>query len=266
MNDHDLVIGCCADLEGLTLLEATPGVEFIELPVARALMGEGGEFDGLSARIDNSRLTARVANVFLPPDLKVVGPEFQPDRLEEYAATALDRARRLGVSVLVFGSGASRMVPPGFPRDRALDQLETALRLVHTLASALGLTVALEPLHSAETNLLNSVAEAAAYIERRNLDGVLLVADLWHMECEGEGMRSLAGAAALIAHAHVAAAGRRPPGQAVDSIEAFLGSLREAGYRGACSIECRWTDFAAEVTPAVKRVRDAAAAAGWRVA
>jgi sugar phosphate isomerase/epimerase len=123
--------------------------------------------------------------------------------------------------------------------------------------------VALEPLHSEETNLLTSLAEAAGFLRDRHLDGVGLTADLWHMECEDEQVDALDGLGDLVAHAHVAAAERLAPGRTGDHIEEFLGRLRQCGYAGACSIECRWSDLAAEAPVAVARVREAAVAAGW---
>lgn len=166
----------------------------------------------------------------------------------------------------MFGSGASRAVPVGFSRERALDQFANTVRVVHEQASSRGVTLAVETLHSQETNLLNSVAEAAAFLEQRGLDGVQLVADLWHMEREDEKLEVLDDLGHLIGHAHVAAAERRAPGQADDRIEEFLRHLRLAGYSGPCSIECRWSDLPAELPAAVARVREAAAAAGWSTA
>jgi D-psicose/D-tagatose/L-ribulose 3-epimerase len=260
------MIGCCAGAGDMPALERTPGLDFIELPVAEALMGSPDEFEQLADLVERSNLAAPAANVFLPATLKVVGPDASTDQLSAYAAAALDRARRLGVAVLVFGSGASRTVPVGFPRQRALDQFEDAVRVVNEHASSRGVTLAVEPLHSEETNLLNSVGEAAGFLRDRRLEGVRLVADLWHMECEGEDLGVLDGLGDVIAHAHVAAAKRLAPGQAADRIEEFLCHLRQSGYGGACSIECKWSDLASELPGGVTRVREAAIAAGWQTA
>src|SRR5260370_35403527 len=154
-----LTVGCCAGSADLPALESTPGLDFIELTIAKSLMGSAGDCEQLARMIDRSSLAARAANVFLPATLKVVGPEVRPDELSAYAATALDRAHRLGVAVLVFGSGASRTVPEGFPRERAMDQLADAVRVVNEQASSPRVPLAAEPLHSTETNLLNSDVE-----------------------------------------------------------------------------------------------------------
>ena len=70
-------------------------------------------------------------------------------------------------------------------------------------------------------------------------------------------MDALAEGGGLLAHVHVAGPGRRPP-RADPELHAFFAALRDAGYSGDCSIECRWEDFAAEVGPAVAAVREAA--------
>ena len=258
-------IGCCAGPGDLGALETCQGLDYVELPVASSLMGDERDYETLASRLRMSRLGVPAVNVFLPATLKVVGPDAKPERLADYAARALGRARSLGVALLVFGSGAARMVPEGFSRAAALDQFEAAVRVAQAEASQQGVTIALEPLHSGETNLLNTVGEAAAYIDERRLDGVRLVADLWHMECERETFDILDDVAEQVTHAHVAAAERRPPGQAPDNIESFLWRLRQAGYGGACSIECNWTDLARELPGAVARVREAAVSAGWAV-
>lgn len=263
MNAGRLAIGCCAVPEDLPALEAVAGLDYIELPVAKSLMGTAGEFDRHLVRVGHSALTARAANVFLPATLKVVGPEARLDEFAEYAAAALERACRIGIALLVFGSGASRTVPGGYSRDRAVEEFARAVGLVSVQASACGITLAIEPLNTDETNLINSVAEAAAFVRERRLDGVRVVADLWHMEQVGEHLQVLDDVAEVIAHAHVAADERRAPGQAPDRIEDFLRRLRETGYAGACSIECRWQDLAGELPGAVSRVHQAAEAAGW---
>jgi len=264
MSSPRLPVGCCAggSPDEIAALRAA-NADYLELPVARALMASGSAFEKLAARLAASSVAVAAANVFLPPHLMVVGPEADPELLASYTSSAVDRAERLGIQVLVFGSSGSRTARAGFSRERALDQLEAFLRQVQSEAGPRGMTLAIEPLESAMTNLLNTVRETAAFVRERNLAGVGVLADLWHMEREGEDLEALADAADLLRHTHVAAADRLPPGQADDWIEDFLRRLLELGYRGACSIECGWRDFAAEVPAAVARLRAAAAAAGW---
>ncbi len=69
------------------------------------------------------------ANVLLPSQLKVTGPDVDPGRLRSYLETVARRAGTLKLETLVFGSGAARMVPPGFDRPTADRQVIDFARL-----------------------------------------------------------------------------------------------------------------------------------------
>ena len=250
-------LGCCISGED-QLAPIEGSADYCELPVARALMESDDAFERLAARLGASPVPALACNVFLPAKLKVVGPEVEASSLSEYVATALVRMERLGAGVLVVGSGAARAVPDGFDRDRALEQFAGFLRGVAVRAADHHVTVALEPLRPEETNLLNTVAESAAFLRERDLGPARLLADLYHMREQGEPMDSLGDAADLLAHVHVAGVGRGRPGPDAADLEPFLRALHDAGYAGDCSIECSWKDFAAEAPGALDHTRSVA--------
>lgn len=251
-------LGCCiADQAQLAVLE-DGSADYCELPVASMVMADGPAFEELVGRLHRSPLPVPACNVFLPGELKVVGPVIDEERLRDYVRTAAGRLTRLGVSVVVVGSGRSRAVPEGFSREQALNQFEAFLRTAAEEAAAHGMVIALEPLRRAETNLLNTVGEGAAFIRQRNLDRVRLLADLYHMREESESLDVLEGCADLLVHTHVAGAGRRPPGPGDADLGEFLGRLDAAGYQGRCSVECRWSDFAAEAPGALAHLRTVA--------
>ncbi|HEY4025893.1 MAG TPA: sugar phosphate isomerase/epimerase family protein [Candidatus Dormibacteraeota bacterium] len=256
-------LGCCiSGGDQLAVLERA-GAEYCELPVARALMDGDDAFEQLAARLAGSPVPARACNVFLPGGLKVVGPEVDADRILRYVDTALARMERIGAGVLVVGSGAARTVPERFDHDRALAQFETLLRQVSGRAADHGVTVALEPLRPAETNLLNTVAESAAFLRERDAGPTRLLADLYHMREQRESLDVLSETVDLLAHVHVAGVGRGRPGPDAGDLEPFLRELRGAGYGGDCSIECTWKDFPAEAPLGVEHMRVAARHAGW---
>jgi sugar phosphate isomerase/epimerase len=227
-------------------------------------MGADGGFEQLAAGLAGGALPALACNVFLPQNLKVVGPDVDTPELRRYTATALERMGRLGVRVLVVGSGGARAVPEGFDRERALEQFEVFLRGVADEAAGHGVTVALEPLRPQETNLLNTVAESAAFLRERDAGPARLLADLYHMREQGEAMDVLGQTVDLLAHVHVAGVGRGAPAPDAEDIEPFVRALRDAGYAGDCSIECSWKDFAAEAPGALDFMRSVVPAA-WEV-
>jgi sugar phosphate isomerase/epimerase len=247
-------LGCCISSEDqLAALEGS--ADYCELPVARALMESDESFERFAARLGSSRVPALACNVFLPAKLKVVGPEVDADALAGYVETALARMERVGAGVLVVGSGAARAVPDGFDRERALEQFAGFLREVAVRAAGHRVTVVLEPLRPQETNLLNTVAESAAFLRERETGPARLLADLYHMREQGEAMDVLGETVDLLAHVHVAGVGRGAPAPDADDIEPFVRALREAAYAGDCSIECSWKDFTAEAPGALDFMR-----------
>lgn len=258
-------LGCCISTEDQLAVLERAGADYCELPVARAIVPaeNGAAFERLAGRLADSAVPARACNVFLPGDLRVVGPDVDAERLDRYVAEALARMVRLGVGVLVIGSGGARNVPDGFERGRALDQFERLLRDVSVRAGERGVTVVLEPLRPQETNLLNTVAESADFLRARDVGPARLLADLYHMREQDEPLSSLAEAADLLAHVHVAGVGRAAPGPDAADLEPFLRELHDVGYPGDCSIECRWEDFASQAPAAMDHLRAAARRAGW---
>jgi len=158
--------------------------------------------------------------------------------------------------MLVVGSGAARTVPDGFDMARAREQFAGFLRRVAEEAAGHGVTVVLEPLRPAETNLLNTVAESGAFLREHDTGPARLLADLYHMREQGESMEALGDD--LLAHVHVAGVGRGAPASDAADIEPFLRALCQAGFAGDCSIECNWKDFAAEAPGALAYTRSVA--------
>ena len=255
-------LGCCVGVDQLPALEAA-GADYCELSVARTVMAGDDEFARLRDLLAGSRLQPRAYNVFLPGDLKVVGPAVDRERIGHYVRAACERVGRLGGRIIVFGSGGSRSVPDGFSREAALDQLEEFVRLAVGAAGERGVTIAIEPLRRAESNVFNTVGECAAFVRERRIEGARVLADLYHMMEEGEPFEAIDESADLLAHTHIADSGREPPGTGSYDLVGFFRHLRESGYGGDCSIECRWSDFAAQIGPALAAARAAARQAGW---
>ena len=74
-------------------------------------------FEEALAPVLAAGLPIEAANVFLPKDLRCIGPDAVPDRIAEYAETVCRRLARAGASILVFGSGGARQRPEGWPKE-----------------------------------------------------------------------------------------------------------------------------------------------------
>jgi D-psicose/D-tagatose/L-ribulose 3-epimerase len=239
------------------------GCDYYEPMVASAIMREGSSAFGSS--VDEwyaSGLEAKCANVLFPASLKIVGPDASPEQLKAYLTEAMRRAELLGTERVVFGSGASRSIPEGFPRQEAHNQLKEALRLACALAGP-GMLICLEHLRRAETNMVNRLAEAGAIVEELGLTNLALVVDGYHLAEENEDPSVLRQFEGTVAHVHVCGPGRRPPGQDdVGRMVALFEELAAAGYRGRCSLECNFSDLERDAPPALAAVREAARMAG----
>lgn len=244
--------GCCCSIEQAAIAHAA-GFDYMECTVV-SLLPEATEvmFAPVLEKYQAAPLPVRACNVFLPGDLKVVGPEVDWPRVESYVRTALRRVCLIGAEVVVFGSGKARLVPDDFARATAETQLVDFLHLVAEVATSHALTVVIEPLNRKESNILNSVAEGVALAERVNRPSIQVLADFYHMDEEQEPLQHLLTYKDWLAHIHVADTDRRAPGTGHYPYAAFVDLLQQAGYDGMVSIECRWEDFAAEAGPACR--------------
>jgi sugar phosphate isomerase/epimerase len=248
-------IGCCCSLDQAEAVHAA-GFDYLECTLV-SLQPEADEatFAPILARYQAAPLPVRTCNVFLPGDLKVVGPQVDQARLGRYVETALARAQQIGIRLAVFGSGTARMVPDGFARAQAEAQVVDFLQMVAEVAAATGITIAIEPLNRKESNILNSVGEAVTLAQRVDRPSIRVLADFYHMDEEGEPLSEISRYGAWLAHIHVADSGRLAPGTGTYPYDQFVAELRAAGYTGDVSVECRWGDFANEAGPSVRFLR-----------
>ena len=94
---------------------AEAGFDFIECPLNKLAAMTEEAYQELLKASGNAPIPLYAFNCLLPGDLKVTGPSADEAEQRRYLDLAFSRAHALGASVVVFGSGASRGVPEGFP-------------------------------------------------------------------------------------------------------------------------------------------------------
>jgi sugar phosphate isomerase/epimerase len=254
--------GVCAGVDRAPDLAAA-GYDYIELSVAGDLIPEADEaaWAERRRRIEAMPLVAEAFNSLIRVG-KIVGPEADPDRLRRYVESALQRAAQVGGRLVVFGSGGARNVPPDFDPAHARQQILDFLGYCADSAERTGVTVAIEPLHRGECNLINRVEEGAALAREIGRPGVRNLADTFHMEREEEPIDVIVDTADVLAHAHTADTNRLAPGTGHYDHVAFFHALRRADYDARVSIECSFPpDFAAQAARSLTHLRAAYAAA-----
>lgn len=202
--------------------------------------------------------------ILCPGSVPVSDPSVPVSATEDYlrgAFAALAPWARPGATV-VLGSGASRRIPEGVDRAEGEQRFAASVRTARDLAAEHGLEVLLEPLHRGETDLVNTLEEAVAFLDAHELADMRVVADLFHVMLEDESFETVHRLAGRVGHIHVADTDRRPPGQGDWPLGEFLTALRDGGCTGHVSIECfTWEDIAIEGRAALEAVRAADPAA-----
>jgi len=252
-----LAIGYCTD--DLEKAKAS-GFDYAELGVRNFTALPDEDFARLLDRRKAVGLETPVGFLFLPTDLKVVGPDVDESREMSYVAKAFHRAQRLGIGTIVFGSGPARRVPDGFPRERAFEQLVSFAKRISPDARAHGIVLAVEAQRKEETNLINTTAEALDWVQAVDDPNFQVMVDFYHLATEKEDPAVLLKAK-RIAHVHFAnPVGRvfpRDPGEY--GYSRFFEVLRQIGYQGRISLEARTDDLGADAPKAIAFLRAALA-------
>lgn len=259
--------GVCAGVEAGPAL-AGAGYDYIELSVAGDLIPDMGEADWAAKRSDIMALPLPVEafNSFVRAH-RIVGPDADSSALRRYVETALTRAAEVGGHIVVFGSGGARNIPDGYDRAAAMRQIEEFLHTCADAADRTGVTVAIEPLRRAESNIINTVSAGAELARQIGRPGVRNLADSYHMEAEEEPLSAIVESADVLAHVHTADTGRFAPGTGVYDHAALFRALRAARYDARLSIECGFKaehgDFSTQISRSLAHLKAAAATAGY---
>lgn len=234
--------GLCCSLEDAA--EAVRlGADFVELPISA--FAEPDLFDPRPYH----DLPVLAGNLFFPGSIVLVGPEATEYR--DYAKRAMERASQIGMSVAVIGSGGSRRAPFGTTVSRAARRFVEIAQDVSEIASAVGVVVAPEPLNRSETNVGNDLAWMSRALSVR---GVAFTADSYHVLYEWDANMRERDPERLVpttyyladqipfrpAHVHLSNLFREAGEPTDPMLRAFAGRLRELGFDGGVSLECRW--------------------------
>ncbi len=187
-------------MKNAALLKAL-GYDYVELNLSALAAMDDAAFAACRASLEAAKLPAEAVNVFFPGEIRLTGPDVEDAVIAAYTEHALSRAEVLGIRVAVLGSSRSRNIPEGFDPDVAYRQFLHALRLCGGIAARHGVTIAIEPLHFPESNLINRVSDGLKAARDAAHPAVRTLADLWHMDCEAEdffGDRTVCGGRSFI--------------------------------------------------------------------
>ena len=221
------------------------GFDYIEPAAAEIAAMSDDEFRAFADKVLAMPIRCDAFNSAIRrPDLKVVGDSVSLPAVQKYLELCLPRCRRLGASVVVWGSAGSRNVPGGFARERAWQQIAEFLRMAGEVARKHDIVFAIEPLRRKESNILNTGAESLEMVRKVNHPNIKMIIDYYHLREENEDPQIMETARREMVHLHFANPhGRFWPRDLSedDHYAAFFQYLKKTGYSGGISIEGQGT-------------------------
>ncbi len=177
-----------------------------------------------------------------PEGLSLTGPDAAVrSRTLAVMTHLIGLCAELGGAVLVHGSPKQRQIAPGESHAIARARLQDALAQVALAAARVGVIYCIEPLSRRETELVNTIAEAAELV--RSIDHPNLRTMI---DCSAAGLTETSSIPSLIerwlptgliAHVQVNDPNRRGPGQGDMQFAPILAALKRHGYDGTVAVE-----------------------------
>jgi sugar phosphate isomerase/epimerase len=246
-------IGIVADFEQDSLLHAN-GYNYLVESIVKCFSPvkiSDQQFEERLKQFRSLQTSVLAMNIFMPGDMKLVGPDVKEEAILAYAKTVFERCKRAGITMVIWGSGGARRVPDGFDYNKAKEQFINIAGKVSVLAKKHKINLALENLNSTETNFINTAEEAFEVVNKVDQSNFWLCVDIYHMLMEGEQPSVIAKTKKKLIHVDIAEKVKRaPPGVAGDDFRPYLTELKKVGYSRKIVLECRWDNFPQQVSSA----------------
>ena len=234
------------------------GLDFGETDFVDIANATEEDFNEFCKKIKELDFPVLCANHFLPAEFKVVGENIDSEALTNFLEKGFERAQKLGIEKVVFGSGKSRSFDENYTLEKASIDLEKILNyVVVPIASKYDVNVVIEPLSFHETSMIHTVKDGVGFAEKADFNHIYGLADLFHVCNNNDDIDGISDFTGKIKHAHVAEVKTRvyPNKNAekgVNEIYAqFFNALKKAGCE-TCSIEGHTSDFQKDLPEAIE--------------
>ncbi len=251
-------IGYCGPLKDIDAVKAA-GFDYMEVRTSEVAALSDADYEALAAKLKRLALPTPAAYWFVPAEVKLTGPAVDKNQQAQYLHKALDRASRLGVRVIVFGSSGARMVPDGFSKTEAFAQLVDFGKRAGPEARARNITIAIEAQRKVECNIINNTGEALAWVEAVNDPNIQLMVDYYHFAVEEEDPVVIAKVKDHLRHLHMANPNNRviPLKWEEYNYAPFFAALRQIQYDKLIGIEASSDNLLADGPRSIALLRRA---------
>ena len=255
--------GVCRGLDDLAAMKAAKeaGADYFETGFGCLANYDDERFNAGKEMLDSLDLPCYAANSYIPGDMHLVGDNVDYNAIADYLDRGFHRAKKLGVKIIVLGSGKARSFPEGYSPDKAKEQLAFFLsEYAAPRAAKAGCIIVLEPLRFCESTMIHTVADGIEIAKMSGVDNVFGLADLYHVYGNDDSIESIKEFKGLVRHSHIAEPVKRIYPSQGDNNEIkviykdFLDALKIAGCE-TCSIEAHTDDFAGEIGAAISLLK-----------
>jgi sugar phosphate isomerase/epimerase len=159
-------------------------------------------------------------------------------RTAKYFVELVDCCADLGGPIMVVGSPKQRNVLDGVSPQQAWDWTAATFRDAVKRAEDRGVTICFEPLSPAETNFINTAAEAIAFVKPFNSPAFRIILDVKAMSSEAKPIpQIIRESGPHFAHFHANDKNLKGPGFGDVDFKPIAATLREVDYKGFVSVE-----------------------------
>ncbi len=159
-------------------------------------------------------------------------------RTAQYFRNLVDFCADLGGEVMVVGSPKQRNILPGVSSEQALDWAAETFRGAVARAEDRNVTICFEPLAPAETNFINTAAEALQFVARVPSHRFKIILDVKAMASESKPIPSIIRESwPHFGHFHANDPNLKGPGFGEMDFGPIAAALKETGYAGYVSVE-----------------------------
>ena len=159
MNPRLSFFGFSKDIDAI----AAAGYDCIEMHMHEVMKMSDVEFQAVCQKLKNSPIVCEVLDNPVPLDAVIASDSFDLEYYWNFLNTGADRAAALGVKYYVFGNGRTRSLPAGGDIEAAKEKNLTFVRMLAEITAQRGITILLEPLAPAISNVIHSIPEALEY-------------------------------------------------------------------------------------------------------
>src|SRR5580765_5114811 len=170
------------------------------------------------------------------------------DRTANYFRHLVDFCADLGGKVMVVGSPKQRNILVGVSPEQAWEWAADCFRGAVKRAKERSVTICFEPLAQAETNFVNSAAEAIRFTQQFNSPAFKIILDVKAMCAEEKPIHQIVRESwPHFAHFHANDKNLKGPGFGDVDFEPIAATLKEVGYTGYVSVEVFNFDEGSEI-------------------